>query len=65
MEKGALLGRGRTAEVLAWGEGRALKLYYEGWPPDAAEREFRIARAVRESGAPAPAVDSVAQVDGR
>jgi aminoglycoside phosphotransferase (APT) family kinase protein len=65
MEKGSFLGRGRTAEVFAWGEGRALKLYYEGWSPDAAEREFRVTRAVRESGALAPEVDGVTRVNGR
>jgi aminoglycoside phosphotransferase (APT) family kinase protein len=65
MEKGSLLGRGRTAEVLAWGEGRALKLYYAGWPPDVAEHEFRTTRIVRESGARAPGVEGVTQVDGR
>jgi aminoglycoside phosphotransferase (APT) family kinase protein len=65
MEKGSLIGRGRTAEVFGWGEGRALKLYYEGWPPDEAEREFLKARLVHESGAAAPAVDGIVQVDGR
>ncbi len=65
MEKGSLIGRGRTAEVFAWGEGRALKLYDQGWPPDQAEREFSKARIVYESGAAAPAVDGVVQVDGR
>jgi hypothetical protein len=65
MEKGALIGRGRTAEVFAWGEGRALKLYYEGWPAAAAEAEYRKAEAVHRAGAAAPSVDGVVQVDGR
>ncbi len=64
-KSGALIGQGRTAEVFAWGESRALKLYYEGWPAIAAETEYQKAEAVYKSGAPAPAVDSVVQIDGR
>lgn len=60
-----LIGQGRTAEVFAWGENRALKLYYEGWPATAAEAEYQRAEAVFKSGAPAPAVDGVVQIDGR
>jgi len=65
MEKGSLIGRGRTAEVFAWGESRALKLYYEGWPASAAEAEYQKAEAVYRAGAAAPDVDGVVQVDGR
>jgi aminoglycoside phosphotransferase (APT) family kinase protein len=61
----ALIGQGRTAEVFAWGENRALKLYYEGWPAAVAEAEYQKAVAVFRSGAPAPAVEGVVQVDGR
>jgi aminoglycoside phosphotransferase (APT) family kinase protein len=62
---GVPVGQGRTAEVFAWGENRALKLYYEGWPAAAAEAEFRQAVAVFKSGAPALAVDGVVEVNGR
>jgi aminoglycoside phosphotransferase (APT) family kinase protein len=62
---GARIGQGRTAEVFAWGEDRALKLYYPGWPAAAAEAEYRQTQAVFESGAPAPAVDGVVEVEGR
>lgn len=65
MEKGKLIGRGRTAEVFAWGEDRALKLYYEGWASSAAETEYQRAEAVHRSGVPAPEVNGVAQVEGR
>ena len=34
---GARIGQGRTAEVFAWGNDRALKLYHAGWPATAAE----------------------------
>lgn len=65
MEKGSLIGRGRTAEVFAWGEGRALKLYYQGWPAVAAETEYQKAKAVYRASTAAPAVDGVVQVEGR
>ena len=60
-----LIGQGRTAEVFAWSESRALNLYYKGWTATAAEAEYQKAAAVCQSGAPAPAVDGVIQVDGR
>jgi uncharacterized protein (TIGR02172 family) len=62
---GARIGQGRTAEVFAWGEDRALKLYYPGWPAAAAEAEYQKAVVVFKSGAPAPTVDGVVEVDGR
>jgi len=65
LTKRVLIGRGRTAEVYAWGDGRALKLYYEGWPADEAEREAHTARAVYNSGAAAPAAEGVVTVDDR
>jgi uncharacterized protein (TIGR02172 family) len=61
----ALIGQGRTAEVFAWGESRALKLYYEGWPATSAEAEYQKAEAVYKSGAAAPSVYGIVQVDGR
>jgi hypothetical protein len=62
---GARIGQGRTAEVFAWDSDRALKLYYAGWSASAAEAEYQMAEAVYKSGAPAPAVDGVMEVDGR
>jgi aminoglycoside phosphotransferase (APT) family kinase protein len=62
---GARIGQGRTAEVFALGENRALKLYYPDWPANAAEAEYQKAVAVFKSGAPAPAVDGVVEVNGR
>jgi len=35
---------GRTAEIHAWGDGRILKLYRDGFPPGDAEYELRLAR---------------------
>lgn len=63
--KGTLIGRGRTAEVFAWSEGRVLKLYYAGWPASAAQSEAHITHQVHASGASAPVTEGTVEVDGR
>jgi uncharacterized protein (TIGR02172 family) len=65
MEKGALIGAGRTADVYTWGDERILKLYQDGFPTAAIEREFAITRLAREAGLPVPATEEMLQVDGR
>ncbi len=62
---GPPIAAGRTAEVYPWGEGRILKLFREWCPAHWIDYEVRIARAVCESGAPAPAVFGITEVDGR
>ncbi len=66
-----VVGEGRTAEVLAWGEGRVLKLYREGFRREGAATEARVTRLVHEAGLAAPAVfdgsgpDGLVDVEGR
>ena len=64
MEQGALVGRGSTAEVFAWGDNQVLKLFLKEWPGDAAH-EFRVTKAARDLGAPVPVVDRLVEIDGR
>jgi uncharacterized protein (TIGR02172 family) len=64
-ERGTLIGQGRTAEVYAWGEHGALKLYYAGWPAAWVEHEAQLSRMVAAAGVPAPTVHQVIEVDGR
>jgi aminoglycoside phosphotransferase (APT) family kinase protein len=59
------LARGRTAEVFAWGNGRVLKLFFAGYPENAARQEARVTRALQAAGMPVPAVDDLIEVDGR
>lgn len=65
LSKGALIGRGRTADVYAWGETQALKLLHTGWPRDEAELEAERTAAAHAAGAPAPAVHGLVEVEGR
>jgi len=51
-----VIGVGRSAEILAWGEDRAMKLYREGSSRAWVAREARVSRLVQRAGLPAPAV---------
>ena len=62
---GHRLGRGYYAEVFAYGEGRAVKLFDDGRDMESAEREARITKIARESGIPAPMIYDVVTVDDR
>jgi aminoglycoside phosphotransferase (APT) family kinase protein len=62
---GKPIGRGRTAEVFAWGDGRVLKLFYAGAPETSVERETAAAAAVTAAGLPAPRFFGREDVDGR
>jgi aminoglycoside phosphotransferase (APT) family kinase protein len=59
-----LLAKGSTADVYAWEEGRALKLFHERVPWHA--NEVAATRAAHEAGLPVPAVvEGLIEVDGR
>jgi uncharacterized protein (TIGR02172 family) len=65
MEKGSLIGKGRTADVYAWGSDRVLKLYQSWMPAIPIEREFAITRMARNAGLPVPAADELVEIEGR
>lgn len=62
---GSRIGKGRTAEVFEWEEGKALKLFNESCTADMVEREARTTEAVHKAGLPVPAIEGVVEVDGR
>jgi thiamine kinase len=62
---GKLLGEGRTAEIYAWGDAQALKLYRVGWPASWVEHEAQVSSAVATTGLPVPAVGGTLDFDGR
>jgi aminoglycoside phosphotransferase (APT) family kinase protein len=60
-----VVGRGRRSEILAWGEGRVLKLYCSGWPRSTFEDEVKATAWLHEHGLPVPAVHGTLELDGR
>jgi len=50
------IGVGRTAEIFAWGEGRALRLFRTGASLPYAIREMNAFRCANEAGLPCPGV---------
>ena len=59
------IGTGRTAEVFLAEDGRALKLFYEGYPETAVNRELRSALWAQEAGLPVPHCFGRCDTDGR
>jgi Ser/Thr protein kinase RdoA (MazF antagonist) len=59
------LARGRNAEVLATGDGRALKLYRPGYSMRAIETELRHARIAHALGIPSPRAEGIIGSNGR
>ena len=64
-EGAVMVGVGNTAEVFDYGDGKVCKLFYEGYPKEAAEREFRNAREVERLGFPVPKVFEMVESEGR
>ncbi|MEZ5166535.1 MAG: phosphotransferase [Acidimicrobiales bacterium] len=62
---GALVAVGRTSDVHEFGRGSVVKVPRPGVPPHWAGEEARFTAAVRELGAPAPAVLDLVDVAGR
>lgn len=65
MKKGTLIGRGRTADVYAWEEGRILKLFQEWIPAFVVEREYTVTRAAQAAGVPVPATYELVELERR
>lgn len=65
MKKGQLIGRGRTAEVFAWGENEVVKLYYPKFPTADIENERRINQVLRNLDLPVARVGEMLELDGR
>jgi len=63
--KGELIGRGRIAEVYAWGDDQALKLFYQGRSSTWVKNEASLSRIAFETGIHTPAVGEVIEVEGR
>ncbi len=42
MEKGEVIGKGRTAEVIYWGNNRVLKLFYKDFPSSIIDYQYKV-----------------------
>jgi aminoglycoside phosphotransferase (APT) family kinase protein len=60
-----LISKGRTAEILQFGEGRVLKLFFDRYPERYAVTEAQIGRLVYQSGAPVPRIYDLVTINGR
>ena len=59
------LGRGNTAEVFAYGEDKICKLFYEGFPEQAIEMEYKNAVEMNRLGILVPKCYEMIQIDHR
>lgn len=64
-EDSVMVGVGNTAEVYDFGEGKVCKLFKQGYPKEAVEREFRNATEVHRQGLPVPKVFELVESEGR
>ena len=60
-----LIGKGRLAEVFAWGDTQVLKLFAAERDIAAIKAEARVSQVVHESGIPTPGTHGVVEVEGR
>ena len=60
-----LIGKGRLAEVFAWGDTQVLKLFAAGRDVAAIEAEARVSQIVHEAGVVTPGTHGVIEVEGR
>ena len=60
-----MVGVGNTAEVFDYGEGMVCKLFYQGYPKEAVEREYRNAMEVERLGLPVPKIFELVENEGR
>jgi tRNA A-37 threonylcarbamoyl transferase component Bud32 len=65
MEIGKLIGKGMTAEVYEYGEGKVLKLFYNWVSMDWVRYEADVGENVYEAGVPAPIIYGTTQHEGR
>ncbi len=60
-----MVGVGNTAEVFDYGDGKVCKLFYQGYPKVAVEREYRNAKEAERLGLPVPKVFEMVESEGR
>ena len=65
MEFGEIIGIGNTATVYEWENGKVLKLFYQGYPKEAVEKEFHNAMAIMDMDFAKPRVYEITYCEDR
>ncbi|MBW9172786.1 phosphotransferase [Clostridium estertheticum] len=65
MEKGKLIGEGRTSEVFEWGEDKILKLFRAGLPKAAIKNEYEVSINIYNQLNLTPKVYELIEIDNR
>ena len=65
LKESKFIGKGRMADVYAWGEGKILKLNQKKYPVSLAEREMLITQTAQAAGIPVPTAFEVIEYQGR
>lgn len=65
MEKGKLIGQGRTAEVFEWEQDKILKLFRAGLPKMVIEKEYEISANIYKQLSLVPKVYKLIEIDNR
>ena len=60
-----IIGRGNTACVYEWEEGKVLKLFNQGYPDEAIEKEFHNAKAIADLDFAKPNVYEIISYEGK
>jgi aminoglycoside phosphotransferase len=60
-----LIGKGRLADVFAWGDAKVLKLFAAGRDAAAIEAEARVSQIVHDAGVMTPGTHGIVEVEGR
>jgi uncharacterized protein (TIGR02172 family) len=65
MQKGKLIGQGRTAEIFELNKNKIIKLFRSDFPVSAIENEFKIGKELANKELPIPAIDDLIKIDNR
>ncbi|MFC4618075.1 phosphotransferase family protein [Camelliibacillus cellulosilyticus] len=62
---GERIGKGATADIFTYGEGKIMKLFYPELPNELAQKEFEVSNLVMNLGLPVPKIFSMETIDHR
>ena len=65
MQKGKLIGQGRTAEIFELNSNKVIKLFRQDFPLPVIEHEFKIGKEIANKGLPIPKIYDLIEIDNR